>query len=166
MTRFIPLASAAVLIFVLAGCGTEPAQQSDVAPEQSEVTAGESPAMVETMPIAEETATASAPAAHSASREIPPQARTCREGRCAAAGKGRAGSAETCRTRTRSSCRARYGQKIRACAGTACRPGDRGQAARSVRHRRARHAARSVLLDAAARDITIWNNHLVYSDEW
>ncbi|WP_231292907.1 MULTISPECIES: hypothetical protein [Sphingopyxis] len=22
------------------------------------------------------------------------------------------------------------------------------------------------LLDAAARDITIWNNHLVYSDEW
>ena len=44
MTRFIPLASAAALIFALAGCGTEPAQQSDVTPEQSEVTAGEPPA--------------------------------------------------------------------------------------------------------------------------
>ncbi|WP_286750386.1 hypothetical protein [Sphingopyxis sp. SCN 67-31] len=63
MTRFIPLASAAVLIFALAGCGTEPAQQSDVAPEQGEVTAGEPPAMVETMPVADETPTASAPAA-------------------------------------------------------------------------------------------------------
>lgn len=72
MTRFIPLASAAVLIFVLAGCGTEPAQQSDVAPEQSEVTAGESPAMVEIMPIAEETATASAPAAPT-EEAVPPE---------------------------------------------------------------------------------------------
>lgn len=63
MTRFIPLASAAALIFALAGCGTEPAQQSDVTPEQSEVTAGEPPAMVETMPVADEPPAASAPAA-------------------------------------------------------------------------------------------------------
>src|SRR3546814_12549762 len=63
MTRFIPLASAAALIFALAGCGTEPAQQSDVTPEQSEVIAGEPPAMVETMPVADETPAVSAPPA-------------------------------------------------------------------------------------------------------
>src|SRR3546814_16528057 len=62
-TRFIPLASAAALIFALAGCGTEPAQQSDVTPEQSEVIAGEPPAMVETMPVADETPAVSAPTA-------------------------------------------------------------------------------------------------------
>lgn len=63
MKGFIPLASAAVMISALAGCGTEPAQQSDVAPEQSEVTAGAPPAMAETMPVADETPAASAPAA-------------------------------------------------------------------------------------------------------
>src|SRR3546814_19656674 len=55
MTRLIPLASAAALLFALTGCGTEPAQQSDVRPEQSEVIAGEPPAMVENMPVADET---------------------------------------------------------------------------------------------------------------
>jgi hypothetical protein len=58
MTRYIPLASAAALMVALAGCGAESAQKSDTAPEQSEVPAGEAPAMVETTPAADETPTA------------------------------------------------------------------------------------------------------------
>lgn len=58
MTRYIPLASAAALMVALAGCGAEPTQKSDTAPEQSEVPAGEAPAMVETTPAADETPTA------------------------------------------------------------------------------------------------------------
>src|SRR3546814_9430941 len=49
-------------MLALAGCSAEPSQESDAVPEQGEVTAGEPPAMVETMPVAEETPTASAPA--------------------------------------------------------------------------------------------------------
>lgn len=94
MTRFTPLASAAALIFALAGCGTEPAQQSDVASEQGEVAAGEPPAMVETMPVADKRPTASAPAATeevvppeksrpkqepAAKAAMPPQAKTAPE---------------------------------------------------------------------------------------
>ena len=62
MTRFNYLTSAAALMLALAGCSAEPSQESDAMPEQGEVTAGEPPAMVETMPVAEETPTASAPA--------------------------------------------------------------------------------------------------------
>lgn len=58
MTRFIPLSSAAALMLALAGCGAEPAQESDATPERSEVPAGEAPTMVETMPAAESAATA------------------------------------------------------------------------------------------------------------
>ena len=72
MARYIPLASAAVLILALAGCGTEPAQESDGAPEQGEVSAGEPPAMVETIPVADETPTASAPAAPT-DKAVPPE---------------------------------------------------------------------------------------------
>ncbi len=61
MTRFIPVTGAAALMLALAGCGAEPAQKSDAAPEQGDVIAGEPPAMAETAPVAEETPTASDP---------------------------------------------------------------------------------------------------------
>lgn len=62
MTRFVPLSSAAALMLALAGCGAEPAQKSDITTEQGEVVAGEPPAMVETMPVAQDAQTTSGPA--------------------------------------------------------------------------------------------------------
>ena len=59
MTRFISVAGATALMFALAGCGAEPAQESDATPEPSEVPATQTPAMVEPAPVAEETSTAS-----------------------------------------------------------------------------------------------------------
>lgn len=70
MTRFIAFASAAALTAALTGCGAEPAQTSEVAPELNEVPAEESPTQIETVPSAEEKGLAPDPAA--ASKEATP----------------------------------------------------------------------------------------------
>jgi len=79
MTRFIPVTGAAALMLALAGCGAEPAQKSDAAPDQSEVTAGEPPAMAETTPIAEETSTVSDPVAPTEEASPPEKSRPKQE---------------------------------------------------------------------------------------
>lgn len=55
MTRFIALASAAMLMVALTGCGAEPAQKNEAAPEFGKVPILESAAKVEAVPPAEET---------------------------------------------------------------------------------------------------------------
>lgn len=79
MTRFIPLTSAAALMLALAGCGTEPAKESGAAPEQSEVVAGERPAIAETMPAAEEISTTSDSAVPTEEAKLPEKSRPKQE---------------------------------------------------------------------------------------
>lgn len=63
MTKFIPLSSAAALMLALARCGSEPAQESDVTPAQTEVPAVEAPPLAETKPAVADAPTASGSAA-------------------------------------------------------------------------------------------------------
>jgi hypothetical protein len=79
MTRFIPLAAITALMLALAGCGAEPAQESDATPEPSEVPATQTPAMVEPAPVAEETSTASDPAVATQKARPPEKARPKQE---------------------------------------------------------------------------------------
>lgn len=75
MTRFILFASAAALLVALAGCGAEPAQKSEVAPELGKVPAGDTPAMIETAPASEAIPIAPAPTAATEATRQPEKSR-------------------------------------------------------------------------------------------
>jgi hypothetical protein len=68
MTKLIPLSSAAALMLALAGCGSEPAKESDATPEPAEIPAGEAPPIADTVPAADDAPAASDPAAPHAAK--------------------------------------------------------------------------------------------------